>query len=221
MSFASGYEGDVPIESGHLEEFEDLPSPNDLAVLKALGEDEDAREQSFQGIKRKLGLHQETLSRSLHRLQRDGFVERLDHAYRISPKGVHTIGDYKSGLNSLAKIDSVDPYSVSLLRAKLPPDVNTSDLVNSLSYKWFGNLRWLGSTQTPDSATLSWITDDSGQKISVRIKEDLLTIETFPTSQDSISDATRSAFELFDHVSKALRNAGRSAPASRFGARAA
>lgn len=224
MSFADGLQGNGPMNEGAgPEDLEELPSPNDLVVLKAIGEDADARELSFQGIKRKLGLHQETLSRSLHRLQRDGFVERLDHAYRISQKGILTIGDEKSRLPKIRKLDPVDPYSVSLLRAKLPPDVNTSDLVNSLSFKWFGNLRWLGSTLTPDSATLNWITDDSGEKISVRIKDDVLTIETYPSSADSISDATRSAFELFDHVSRALKNAGRSSSSnqSRFSGGAA
>jgi DNA-binding HxlR family transcriptional regulator len=209
-----------PQSGGNVEDLEELPSPNDLVVLRALGEDEDTKELSFQGIKRKLGLHQETLSRSLHRLQRDGFIERLEHAYRISPKGVLTIGDEKK-ISPLSKLDSVDPYSVSLLRAKLPPDVNTTDLVNSLSYKWFGNLRWLGSTLAPESATMNWITDDTGQKISVRIKDDVMTIETFPTSSDSISDVTRSAFELFDHVSRALKDTGRSSNVPRFGAKAA
>ncbi len=61
---------------------------------------------------------------------------------------------------------------------------------------------------------MNWITDESGLKISVGIKEDVLTIETFPTGSDSISEATRSAFELFDHVSKALKGAGRSLPPS-------
>ncbi len=203
-----------------MEDLDDLPSPNDLVILKALGGDEDTRELSFQGIRRKLGLHQETLSRALHRLQRDGFVERLDHAYRISPKGILTIGGENPRLS--LKAEPIDPYSVSLLRARLPPDVSTAELVNSLSYKWFGNLRWLGSTQTPEFATLNWMTNDSGLKISVRIKEDVLTIETFPISTDSISEATRSAFDLFDHISKALKGAGHSSPNSgTFSAKAA
>jgi DNA-binding PadR family transcriptional regulator len=209
MSFIEGYpETDVARGLDELER----PSDNDLVILKAIGEDEDARELSFQGIKRKLGLHQETLSRALHRLQRDGFVERLDHAYRVSPKGISTIGETKPGLSS--KMEMGDPYSVSLLRARLPSDVNVSELVNSLSYKWFGNLRWLGSTQAPDSSTLSWMTNDSGLKISIRIKEDVLTIETFPLGSNSVSDAARSAFELFDHVSKALKGTNRSSSSS-------
>ena len=219
MSFAGDLPREEPLRAEEFEDLEDRPSQNDLIILKSLGEDEDAREQSFQGIRRKLGLHQETLSRALHRLQRDGFVERLNHAYRISPKGILTLGGDRPKLPEIGKLDAVDPYSVSLLRARLPPDVNVSDLVSSLSYKWFGNLRWLGSTQTPGSATMSWITDDTGLKISVRIKEEVLTIETFPSDPDSISEATRGAFELFDHVSKALK--GRSSLGSRMNAKAA
>lgn len=220
MSFVGGLPTAESLPGEEFEDLEERPSQNDLVILKALGEDEDAREQSFQGIRRKLGLHQETLSRALHRLQRDGFVERLDHAYRISPKGVLTIGGDRPRVTESGNIERVDPYSISLLRARLPPEVSTSEIVSSLSYKWFGNLRWFGSTQTPESATMSWITDATGLKISVRIKDDVLTIETYPTSTDSISEATKGAFELFDHISKALKGRG-SPPGSRLNGKAA
>ncbi|MFI5420747.1 MAG: MarR family transcriptional regulator, partial [Nitrososphaerales archaeon] len=185
MSLSDNYPDDSAVVRG-LEDLE-RPSDNDLVILKAIGEDDDARELSFQGIKRKLGLHQETLSRALHRLQRDGFVERLEHAYKISPKGLSTITHDDTGFHP--KLEPVDPYAVSLLQAKLPADASMNDIVDALSYRWFGNLRWLGSTLARDSATLNWITSDSGLKISVKIKEDALTIETFPTSANSVSEA--------------------------------
>src|ERR1700730_16257648 len=116
MSLADNFEEDSPVVRG-LEDLE-RPSDNDLVILRAIGEDDDARELSFQGIKRKLGLHQETLSRALHRLQRDGFVERLEHAYKISPKGLNTISHEGTDLRS--KMEIIDPYAVSLLQAKLP-----------------------------------------------------------------------------------------------------
>jgi DNA-binding Lrp family transcriptional regulator len=184
----------------------ELPSANDLTILKAMGYDEAAENLSFQGIRRKLGLHQETLSRALRRLQRDGYVERLEHAYRVSQKGMSTISQVQPRIHSA---EASDPYSVVLLQAVLPQDFNVSSLIESLSYKWFGNLRWLGSTQSPNSTTLSWITSESGLKISVKVKDDALTIETYPRDSSSISDATRSAFELFDQVSRALKSSDR------------
>ena len=79
------------IDMHSVREEADQPSSNDLSILSALGSEKDAQDLSFQGIKRKLGLHQETLSRALRRLQRDGYIEHLDHSYRISPKGLETI----------------------------------------------------------------------------------------------------------------------------------
>src|ERR1700730_15185475 len=136
MSLADNFEEDSPVVRG-LEDLE-RPSDNDLVILRAIGEDDDARELSFQGIKRKLGLHQETLSRALHRLQRDGFVERLEHAYKISSKGLSTIIQDKPGAQP--KLAAIDPYAVSLLQAKLPADVKVSEIVEALSFRWFGNL---------------------------------------------------------------------------------
>jgi DNA-binding Lrp family transcriptional regulator len=192
----------------------ELPSEHDLRVLKAIGEDEDIRDVSFQGIRRKLGLHQETLSRALHRLQRDGYVERLEHAYRISPKGLSTIGRGFGNSVASSPIHRVeDLNSVPLLTAKLPSGVSSSELIDSLSYKWFGNLRWLGSALTPETATLNWVTNDEPPvKISVKIREDELSIDVFPSRSSSISDAARSAYELFDHVSKAIKEAFRRTP---------
>ncbi|MHB2036814.1 MAG: MarR family transcriptional regulator [Nitrososphaerales archaeon] len=184
----------------------ELPSANDMVILKAIGDDDAAQNLSFQGIRRKLGLHQETLSRALHRLQRDGYVERLEHAYRISQKGL-VVTQMQPRLKG--GLEGSDPYSVTLLKAVLPQDLNVNALVDSLSYKWFGNLRWLGSTQSPNASTLSWMTSETGLKISVKIKDDTLYIETYPRDSNSISYATRSAFELFDHVSRALKSSDR------------
>lgn len=184
------------------DESEELPSPGDLAILKAIGSD-DTQQFSFQGIRRKLGLHQETLSRALHRLQRDGYVEKLAHSYSISEKGHETI------LPSSRPDERREPYSVVLLQSVLPSDFNQQQLIDSMSYKWFGNLRWLGSSIRSGLTTLSWITSDSGLTISVKIKDNALAIETFPRDSSSISDATRSAFELFDHISRALKTTDR------------
>src|SRR3989304_7570286 len=43
---------------------------------------------AFQGIRRRLGIHPEQLSRALHRLSEDGFVERTEHGDRVTAKGL-------------------------------------------------------------------------------------------------------------------------------------
>ncbi len=189
-----------------LDETVEMPSPSDLAILKAIGSDHDTQQFSFQGIRRKLGLHQETLSRALHRLQRDGFIERMDNSYAISEKGQSAVSPSKRPGEKTGKSDS---YSVILLQSVLPEDLNQQQLADSMSYKWFGNLRWLGSAFRNGTTTLSWITSETGLTIFVKIRDDLLTIETYPRDFGSISEATRSAFELFDHVSRALKASDR------------
>ncbi len=185
-----------------LEEVE-LPSQNDLLVLEAIGGDSDAQNVSFQGIKRKLGLHQETLSRSLHRLQRDGYIERSQHGYKISTKGrkVTTLDGTYSGKKNAER----DRYPVSILKAMLPEDAKVQDIVSSLSYRWFGNLRWLGFGESDGSTTMSWITADSSLTITVKILEDSLNIESYAKDSGSMSLAIRSAYELFDHITKAFK----------------
>ena len=97
----------------------------------------------------------------------------------------------------------------------LPEDVNVQDVVSSLSYKWFGNLRWLGFGESRDSTTMSWITNDSDLKLTVKIKDDTLTIESFANHSGAASNAIMSAYELFDHITKVLKLAGRQEPQQR------
>lgn len=198
---------DDKIRTSHeLDDSVEMPSTSDFAILKAIGADGDAQQYSFQGIRRKLGLHQETLSRALHRLQRDGFIQRMEHSYAISKKGQSTISLGKLGEH----IGFRDPNSVILLQSVLPSDLNQQLLVDSMCYRWFGNLRWLGSASKNGTTTLSWITIETGLTIFVRIKDSTLTIETYPKDTNSVPEATRSAFELFDHISRSMKASDRS-----------
>ena len=187
-------------EVPQVEEIE-LPSQNDLLVLDAIGGDSDAQNVSFQGIKRKLGVHQETLSRALRRLERDGYIERLSQGYRISSKG-RKITPLELALK---KNTEKEQYPVSILKAMLPEDVKAEDIVDSLGYKWFGNLRWLGFGKSEGATTMSWITSDSNLKITVKILEDSLNIESYANDSHSVSLAIKSAYDLFDHITKAFK----------------
>ena len=150
--------------------------------------------------------HERARLDSFHRLQRDGFIERMEHSYAISEKGQSTIlPSKKSG----EQIELRDQESVTLLQSVLPSDLNQQLLIDSMSYKWFGNLRWFGSASKDGMTILSWITSETGLTISAKIRANLLTIETYPRDSSSISEATRSAFELFDHVSRTLKSSDR------------
>ncbi len=185
------------------EDVED-PSSHDLAVLEALGSsfEGDSGGVSFQGIRRKLGLHQETLSRALHRLERDGFVVKNEKEYKVSPKGEEAISRHAS------EGEHSETYSIPILRTILPAETDASFLETSLSHKWFGNLRWFGSSRSEDATTLTWTTSDGKIKLKARISDGYLSIESEAISAQGMSDAVKAAYEIFHHVSKAVRAPG-------------
>ena len=60
-------------------------SERDADVL-ALIETEDLATFTFDGIKRRTGLHPETLSRILSRLEEEGIVKKVHEGYKVTPK---------------------------------------------------------------------------------------------------------------------------------------
>jgi len=60
-------------------------SERDADVL-ALIETEDLATFSFDGLKRRTGLHSETLSRILSRLEEEGIIKKEREGYRVTPK---------------------------------------------------------------------------------------------------------------------------------------
>src|SRR5579863_4699944 len=103
----------------------ELPSGNDLAVLQAVGGTigpyEESGKVSFQGIKRKLGLHQETLSRSLRRLEKEGLIEKINQDYSISERGESIISGTRT-IHLPAILGEV--YAIPIMRTIIPPDAS-------------------------------------------------------------------------------------------------
>ena len=70
-------------------EWQDVPeyslSENDTNVLHVL-EEENLTSFTFGGLKRRLGVHPESLSRALYRLEDQGIVEKGLGGYEVTPK---------------------------------------------------------------------------------------------------------------------------------------
>ena len=60
-------------------------SERDTDVLSFIDE-ENLTVFTFDGLKRRLGLHPETLSRILSRLEQEGMVKKTPEGYRVTPK---------------------------------------------------------------------------------------------------------------------------------------
>jgi len=166
-------------------------SERDADVL-ALIEVEDLAIFTFDGLKRRTGLHSETLSRILVRLEQEGIVRKGPEGYRVTPK----ITELK--LNQLRKEESTAP----LIQTFLPSDLMTQQLILSLKGKWFGCLRWLGISENNQGVTLKWITEDGGIQIAANIQGTSLNIEAKFLTNHDLNLALKASYQLMSNISK-------------------
>jgi DNA-binding Lrp family transcriptional regulator len=166
-------------------------SDRDTDVLSIIDE-EDLTTFTFDGLKRRLGLHPETLSRILSRLEDEGIVKKTPEGYKVTPKltrlKLHT--------------SRHETQSVSLLQTYLPSNMLTQQLISALNGKWFGILRWLGISETSDGVTLKWITEDGGIQIAANIIGNALIIDAKFIRDNNLDLALKAAYQLMAHVGK-------------------
>ena len=127
----------APAVGERLTDSEDVPpthsDPRELAVLQII-QLEHLTQFSFDGLRRRSGLHQETLSRVLDRLEDEGILSKSTQGYNVT--GKLDLG------HELIFAGASAP--VPLLQTLLPDDVELDSVVAALKGRWFGRLRWLG-----------------------------------------------------------------------------
>jgi hypothetical protein len=171
-----------------------------MDILRII-EEEDLESFSFEGLKRRIGAHPETLSRALDRLEEQRIVERATDGYRLTQRGRDRAGVHPAGLAG---------ERMTLLKTILPPSLNPESLFQALKGRWFGNLRWLGFSQANGELVMKWVTDDGGVQLDARFTQSELTIEGRLLQGNSLAGAVMAAHKLLAHIS-------RSYSASRYG----
>ena len=166
-------------------------SERDADVL-ALIETENLAIFTFDGLKRRTGLHSETLSRILNRLEQEGIVKKEAEGYRVTPK----ITELK-----LRQPRTEEP-STPLIQTFLPSDLMTQQLILSLKGKWFGVLRWLGISENNQGVTLKWITEDGGIQIAANIQGTALNIEAKFLTNNNLNLALKASYQLMANIGK-------------------
>lgn len=151
----------------------DPPEPQDreLAVLEELSREDEAW-VAFQGLKRELGLHQQQLSRTLTRLERDGLIAADETGYRLTEDGFQTVAAHGQPGPRCGEA----PVAQVLLPPGLEPEVVADDLAT----RWFDGLRWYGRTGGPGETTLIWQTEPTGRRVRLRIGGGMLTVTVDP-----------------------------------------
>jgi DNA-binding Lrp family transcriptional regulator len=173
---------------------------HDREVLEFLSQ-EPSTQVAFQGLRRRLGIHPEQLSRALHRLAEDELVERTELGYRVSRRAL--------GILSPASLRTADP-TVTILQTSLPGHVDLRGLVGALRGTWIGRLRWYGFAESDDGLRLGWALEDDSIGIEILVRPGQLTMSAKVDSSSRLDEATRLGYELFHHVSREISsNAGR------------
>jgi hypothetical protein len=147
---------------------------------------------TFDGLKRRLGLHSETLSRILIRLEQEGIIKKTPEGYVIGPK----INKLK--FNPPRKEEICTP----LLQTFLPSTMLTRELVTRLRGKWFGYLRWMGSSEHSEGVTLKWVTEDGGLQLNANIQGTVLNIEAKFLTNNNLDLALKAAYQLMAYINR-------------------
>ncbi len=176
----------------------------DLEIVSFL-ESEELTSFTFDGLRRSLNIHPETLSRSLDRLEEQGIVEKTPEGYRVSGRGREMIGVHPM---------SSRENPIPLVQTLLPRDVTIEQIISSLKGKWFGGLRWLGYSKNEDATVLKWLTEDGAIRVDAKFSAEALDIEAKLLPGKSVDEAVRAAHQLMSHIAKIYARPYRTRPVS-------
>jgi hypothetical protein len=166
----------------------------DINILHVIDE-EDLTSFTFEGLKRRLKIHPETLSRILYRLADQEILKKSKYGYTLTSKAKKLL---KSNI-----YHSTNP-SLRLLQTFLPPEVPSKKIIPNLRGKWFGVLRWLGYSITNEGITLKWITEDGRYIISAVFSQGKLYIEAKMVSENDLNAALNASHQLMGYITKLI-----------------
>jgi len=151
---------------------------------------------TFDGIRRRLGVHPETLSRILFRLEEMNLIVRAQVGYKVT---------------SIANEMTIIPLSenttkIQVLQTYLPMNSAIESLLSEIEGKWFSSLRWLGYSKNDDSTTFKWITSDSKAQIDAVFWDNSLNIEVTLLEEDNLDMVITSSHYLLGFITKTIQN---------------
>lgn len=181
---------------------------NDKKVLSLLNQDSDLADNqyTFNGLARKLGMHKQSLSRALHRLEDAGLVQKTESGYKLS-RNLRSILVKKSRIdleNLSRKMSKQHLQFVQILQLYIPTTVKVEEVVDKLIGKWFGNLRWIGLIEGDVGYVLQWAYSDKFQ-VNLKIVSRYAIVESNATGDKNKAEATISAYRIFEQITKTLQ----------------
>ncbi len=164
----------------------------DAGVVRTI-EQEELSVFTFDGLRRLTGVHPETLSRTLERLEEQGIVERSMEGYSTTVKARGLLPAHPA---------HEEAKRVPLLHTFLPIGVSMQVVVAALRGRWFDQMRWVGSSEAEDGIVLKWVTDDGSALVDAKFSMGQLDIEAKVRKGTDLKVAVRAAHQLMSRITR-------------------
>lgn len=112
---------------------------------------------AFNGLRRALNAHPESLTRALRRLEHGGIVAHLRTGYALAD-------GYHKAIGRPADREFRSVASVELARGVTPEQV-----LGSMAGRWFGRLRWVGVYEREEDPWLVWSVDGTAGHVLLSV----------------------------------------------------
>lgn len=193
---------------------------NDKKILAILSE-EAWSTYSFKALGRKLGIHQQSISRALKRLVDLNMIEKTTLGYKIKDKEnfsrITILQDNNNQQEddenkTIAKIKKTKKRFNQLIQIRIPINSNIDAIVNHLVGKWFGNLRWYGLIKKETGVIFQWTAsnkyneNDNLFQINLHIVSEYIVIESDAISYKDKIEAITYSNRLVKEIAEVLKN---------------
>ncbi|WP_458745767.1 MarR family transcriptional regulator [Candidatus Nitrosocosmicus sp. T] len=169
---------------------------------------------SFKALERKLEIHQQSLSRALKRLLDLNLIEKTSSGYKLVERNAYNLNPILDDnlLNEepeIIKSKKIRKYK-QLVQIYMPVKGNMEAIVDHLTGKWFGNLRWFGLITKETGFRLQWIVVDrySNNKIfqiNVSILSEYVIVESDAVSDNEKVEAMYYSNRIIEEIIKVLQ----------------
>jgi DNA-binding Lrp family transcriptional regulator len=153
---------------------------------------------TFEGLKRRLKIHPETLSRILTRLTEDEILKKTNNGYSLTAKGKQLLKQHNQRST---------PTRIPVLQSFIPHDLSVNKIVSNLKGKWFGSLRWLGHSVSEGTVELKWITANGEIIVSAVFTDGMLQIYSKAISENGFSSRLSVSYQLMGYITKVISKA--------------
>jgi hypothetical protein len=164
---------------------------------------------AFNGLRRSLKAHPESLTRALRRLERYGVVEHAPTGYRLTGAPGGPEGPPPSEPSGAPELRWIPVAEVALA-----PATDPKALLGLLAGRWAGSLRWVGIYDRAEDPLLVWSRRDGPGQVLLSVRSGRLRVysELPGSSPEATEGVNAAARELLAFALERVR-AGTSEPA--------